>query len=93
MNPIISALAYWGVRTRKSTTGRNVANIQEEFGVNPLDRFSSPGSISVRLRELPDNGQETLELLERLLQSRSTETEPDIVSELNQLIDNICEDR
>ena len=93
MNPIVSALAYWGARTRQSTTGRNVANIQEEFGVNPLDRFSSPGSISVRLRELPDNGQETLELLERLLQSRSTETEPDIVSELNQLIDNICEDR
>ena len=51
------------------------------------------GSISVRLRELPDNGQETLELLERLLQSRSTETEPAIVSEINQLIDNICEDR
>ena len=93
MNPIVSALSYWGARTRESTTGRNVANIRQEFGVNPLYRFCSPGSISVRQRELPDNGQETLDLLERLFQIRSIETEPEIVSEINQLIDDVCEER
>ena len=36
MNPVISALSHWGVRTRLSTTGRNVANIREGFGVDPI---------------------------------------------------------
>ena len=89
MNPIISALAYWGVRTRKSTTGRNVANIREEFGLDPLK--CSPGSIRIRQRDMPVNGQENLELLERLFSIRAAEVEPDVVNELNILINDICE--
>ena len=89
MNPIISSLAYWGVRTRKSTTGRNVANIREEFGLDPLK--CSPGSIRIRQRDMPENGQENLELLERLFSIRAAEVEPDVVNELNILINDICE--
>ena len=88
MNPVISALSYWGTRTRQSTTGRNVANMREEFGLNPLR--CSPGSIRVKERDMPENGPETLELLERLFSIRAAEVEPDFVDEINALIDDIC---
>ena len=88
-NPVISALAYWGARARVSTTGRNVANIREEFMLDPFK--CELKDIIVNKREIPEGGNENLELLERLFESRATEMEPDLVSELNVLIDNICE--
>ena len=55
-NPVISALAYWGVRTRLSTTGRNVANIREEFMLDPFK--CEPKDINVKKREIPEGGNE-----------------------------------
>ena len=88
-NPVISALAYWGSRTRLSTTGRNVANLKEEFKVDPFN--CSPEDISVMKREIPEYGNENMELLVRLFESKDAEMDPDVVSELTTLIDNICE--
>ena len=93
MNPVISALSYWGARTRCSTTGRNVANLQEEFSVYPLAKTCSPTSLSVSPREMPENGQEIIELLERLFSIKASETEPDVVAEISQLIDDTCNGR
>ena len=87
-NPVISALSYWGVHTRLSTTGNNVANIWKEFKMNPLQ--CSPVNFSIPKREVPENGHEIMDLLKRLFETRSSETEPEIVSELEELIDNVC---
>ena len=87
-NPIISALAYWGTKTRQSVTGRNVANIWSEFEVNPL--FCNTTAIIIKKKEVPDQGQENMELLERLLISRAEELEPDVLTELEGLISNVC---
>ena len=89
MNPVISGLSCWGTRTRQSTTGKNVDNIRQEFSVDPLK--CAQGSIKVETREIPEGGEENLELLDRLLSIRATETEPSIVDELNVLITDICE--
>ena len=89
MNPVISGLSYWGTRTRQSITGRNVANIRQEFSVDPLK--CAQGRIKVDTREIPEGGEENLELLDRLLSIRAVETEPCIVDELNILITDICE--
>ena len=88
-NPIISALSHWGIRTRLSTTGSNVANIKEEFSVDPLK--CKPMDISVMKRNIPENGEQNMELIERLLNIRADEIEPDVVDEINELISNICE--
>ena len=88
-NPVISGLSYWGVRTRLSTTGQNVANIREEFNVDPIK--CSPKDIAVKKREIPEGGNDNIELLQRLFEAKAAEMEPDIVSELQILIDNICE--
>ena len=88
MNPVISGLSYWGVRTRQSTTGRNVANMQNEFQVDPLNCL--PWDIKVSKRDIPENYEQNLELLDNLLSTRATEYEPDIVSNLTMLIDMIC---
>ena len=44
----------------------------------------------VKKKDIPENCDEDLELLEHLLQQQLVETEPDIVAELQTLIDNIC---
>ena len=89
MNPIISALAYWGVQTRMSTTGRNVANLREEFGKDPLK--CKPSEINVKKREIPEQMEDNIELVHSLLEIRAHEVEPDIVTELNGLISAVCE--
>ena len=88
INPVLSGLSYWGVRTRCSATGRNVANIQEEFRVDPLK--CDPGNIIVQKRAIPENSFLNIELLETLLNIRDAEQEPDIVSNMNTLIDTVC---
>ena len=87
-NPVLSGLSYWGVRTRLSATGRNVANIWEEFKVNPLK--CEPWDIIVPKIDIPDNCFPNIELLESLFNIRDTELEPDIVSNMNTLIDSVC---
>ena len=89
MNPIISALSYWGVQTRLSTAGRNFANIREEFKINPLQ--CKPGALNVLKREIPEQMEDNLELLDSLLKIRAEELEPDIVTKLNGLINTVCE--
>ena len=89
MNPIISALSYWGVQTRLSTTGRNVANIREEFKINPLQ--CKPAALNVLKREIPEQMEDNIELLNSLLKIQAEEIEPDIITELNGLINAICE--
>ena len=71
-----------------STTGKNVANMQDEFGLNPLK--CSAQNIFVAKRDIPENGNLNLELLETLLSIRAAECEPDIVSNLDFLIDMVC---
>ena len=88
-NPIISALAYWGTQTRLSTTGRNVANMREEFSKDPLKCKTS--DINVKKRDIPYQMEENIELLDSLLKIRANEMEPDIVTELNGLIWAVCE--
>ena len=41
---------------------------------------------------MPEGGEETIELLDRLLEQRSNsnETDEDVINELNQLITNVC---
>ena len=87
-NPIISALAYWGVQTRQSVTGKNVANIREEFKMDPLK--CKPWALNVKKKEVSEQGDENIQLLETLLSIRAVELEPDILTELNGLIDIIC---
>ena len=62
--------------------------MQDEFGVDPLK--CEPGEIKVSKRDIPDNGTLNLELLETLMSTRAAECEPDIVSNLTDLIDMIC---
>ena len=45
---------------------------------------------TVTRKEIPENNEEDLQLLADLLQQQMAETEPDIVSELQVVIDNIC---
>ena len=87
-NPVISALAYWCVNTRLSTTGNNVANIREEFKMDPLK--CSPWKINTAKREVPINGHENIDLLMRLFEIRTEELEPDVLLEINELIENVC---
>ena len=54
--------------------------MQNEFGVDPLK--CAPGDIKVSKRDMPDNGNLNLELLETLMSTRAAECEPDIISNL-----------
>ena len=69
-------------------TGSNVANIKQEFKISPLN--CNPKSLTVKKSELPEQGKENIELLETLLTIRAAEIEPDILTELDGLINNVC---
>ena len=66
-----------------------MANIREEFAVDPFKCL--PKDISMQKREIPEGGNENIELLERLFTAKAAEIEPDIVSELEILINTVCE--
>ena len=70
-----------------------MANFQEEFSVYPLAKTCSLTSLSVSPREMPENGQEIIELLERLFSIKASDTEPDVIAEINQLIEDTCNGR
>ena len=59
-----------------------------EFNVNPLK--CKPWTVTVKKREVPEQGHANLELLQNLLEIRAAELEPDILAEVNGLIDNVC---
>ena len=82
-NPAVCHLANLAV-----TTGRNVSKMREEFGRDPLTCHKR--EFVTEKCDMPDDGQENIELLNRLLQQRSNETEEDSLNELNQLITNLC---
>ena len=44
----------------------------------------------VKGKDIPETGNETLELLDNLLQQQLQETDPDIVTELQTVINNLC---
>ena len=87
-NDIIWNLANLAICSTRSVTDLNVTNIREEFSLDPVsvDRRQ----FVVKKREIPDNGMENIELLDYLLYLRNSETEDDIISELNAVITDVC---
>ena len=87
-NPAVCHLANLAVATNLSVTGRNVIRMWEEFGRDPVTCHKR--EFVVEKCEMPEGGEETIELLDRLLEQRSNETDEDVLNELNQLITNVC---
>ena len=83
-NPVINQLASLCVSSVRSVTGRNVHNMREEFGLDPAQ--ANKRDFEVPKTKIPENGQETIELLDFLLYIRNQETEEEILDELNDLI-------
>ena len=87
-NPVINSLAQLSVNTVRSVTGRNIANIRDEFDLDPLSVHKK--QFHVKKVDIPEGGDENIELLDYLLYLRNNETEEEIVCELNELIANVC---
>ena len=90
-NPIISGLAHQAVNTVLSVTGRNVANIRQEFGANPL--VCGPGSITIMKSDITNNDRDNLDLLASLLEQKMGEVDRDTINNFDILIDEICQQR
>ena len=58
--------------------------------IRPLPVLSNQGSMFNIKAEVPEGGEENIELLDYLLYLRNNETEEEIVSELRELIFNVC---
>ena len=59
---------------------------------NPRDPLMcGPGANTVARRDIPEGGEENMGVLETLLEQRNGEIDPDIIAELDTLIENICE--
>ena len=78
---MISVLSHWAVKTQQSVTGCNVANIRQEFGLNPLQH--GPTTFTVKKKEITETDQTNMDLLGELLQQRHEEVDPDTVLELS----------
>ena len=87
-NPVISNLAKLSVNTVRSVTGRKIAKIRDEFHLDPLPVHKK--QFHVKKVDIPEGGDENIELLDYLLYLRNNETEEEIVCELNELIANVC---
>ena len=86
-NPIISQLASLSVNSVRSVTGKNISNMREEFGLDPVT--VNKKKFSVHKTAIPEHGNCNIELLDYLLYLRSNETEEEILDELNELIVNV----
>ena len=86
-NPIISQLASLSVNSVRSVTGKNICNMREEFGLDPVT--INKKKFSVLKTAIPEHGHSNIELLDYLLYLRSNETEEEILDELNELISNV----
>ena len=87
-NQIIRQLAHLAVGSTRSTTGRNIREIRDEFGLDPLT--TSKKHFFVKKAEVPEHGQDNIELLDHLLYIRNSETEEDIIAEVDDLISSVC---
>ena len=87
-NPVLSVLSHWAVKTVQSVTGSNVAKIRQEFGRDPL--LYGPTLFFVKKKDISENDKENIDLLKELFQQKQDELDPDMVLELEGLIDNIC---
>ena len=64
--------------------------MREGFQLDPLT--DNKRQFNVKKAEVPEGGEENIELLDYLLYLRNNETEEEIVSELRELIFNVCSD-
>ena len=87
-NPVIWMLANLAVQTVRSTTGLNIKNIFDEFGLDPLNTDKRQFVTSKEI--VPADKEENIELLNYLLYIRSSESDEEIISEINDLIFDIC---
>ena len=87
-NPVIGKLARLAVSSVRSTTGLNVRQMKDEFQLDPLK--VNKKMFVVRKADLPEHGEDNIELLDYLLYIRNNETEEEIISELNDLIHKVC---
>ena len=87
VNPIISLLATLAVNSLQSTTGKNLANIKEEFGINPL--ITPRNQFVTKKASIPSEEHSNLMLLDEFLTRRENETD-DIIPEIDGLIHNLC---
>ena len=87
-NMIICQLAHLAVNSTRSVTGRNVMEMREEFQLDPLT--VNKKQFSVKKAVIPENGKENLELLDHLIFIRNSETEEEIISEVDDLIASVC---
>ena len=69
---VLLTLSHCATNIVQSTTGLDVANIRQEFGLDAL--VHGPNMFTVKKRDIPQSQEEDLELLQLV------ETEPDIVS-------------
>ena len=67
---------------------RNIVKIRHEFQLDPLSVHKK--QFHVPKVEIPEGGDENIELLDYLLYLRNNETEEELVIELNELIANVC---
>ena len=91
-NPVIWNLSNLAVTTVRSTTGLNVSNIRQEFGMDPLQTYKK--LFCVQKATIPDDGLQTIELLDYLLFIRKQEYESgdtdEILNDLEQTIVQTC---
>ena len=87
-NPVIWQLANLAVTTVRSTTGLNIKRMFDEFGMDPL--ITNKRQFVISRENVPADKEENLELLNYLLHIRSSEHDEEIISELNDLIFDIC---
>ena len=66
-----------------------MSNIRNEFRLDPFTY--GPSMFSIKKQDVPENRKEDMDLLENLLQQQLSETEPDIVEELQTVINGICQ--
>ena len=85
---MIQQVANLAVITMRSVTGLNVKNIQEEFLKNPL--YINKQEFSLSRKELSEQEEENIDLLDRLLSLRSQEFDEDVLSELDILLHSVC---
>ena len=91
-NPVIWSLSNLAVTTVRSTTGSNVSNIRQEFGMDPLQTYKK--LFSVKKATIPEDGLQTIELLDYLLfirrQENATCDTDGILEDLEQTIVQTC---
>ena len=91
-NPVIWQLSHLASVTVRSTTGLNIENIRNEFGLDPLKDYKK--TFHVEKAPIPADGIERMELLQYLQEIKSNEQNnfdcENIIAELDGLIWDVC---